>query len=145
MWSACNTVMLLLLCIEHSLVVCTHPTCSTREPTCTHIQVMAVVSTSSVYESDNIQQLLPDWQKGEEILPGAHLAAKEVNNVPNLLSGHQFKVIPIRVQCDLVEGMVPFIEALTSNHNIVAIVGYFCPNLAQYLSTLAHYWTASII
>ena len=55
-------MMLLLLCSEHLLVVCTDvtPTCSTREPTHTHLQlqVMAIVSTSSVYESDNIQQLL---------------------------------------------------------------------------------------
>ena len=79
-------------------------------------------------------------------MASAYLAAKEINNAPNLLSGHQLKVIPVRVPlCELVEGMVPFVEALTSNHNIVAIVGYFCPNLAQYLSTLAHYWTASIV
>ena len=139
MWSACIIVMLLML------VVCTYvtPTCSTKEPTRTYLQVMAVVSTSSVYESDN--KLLPDWQKSEGILPGAHLAAKEINNVPNLLSGHQLKIIPVRIpQCELSEGIVPFVEALTSNH-IISIVGYFCPNLAQYLSPLAHYWTAPVI
>ena len=86
---ACVTVMLLLLSIDHPSVVCTDvtPTCSTREPTCTHLQVMAVVSTNGVYESDNIQ--LADWQKSEEILPGVQIAAKEINYAPNLLSGHR--------------------------------------------------------
>ena len=103
MWQSqlppCVTVMLLLLCIDHPLVVCTNvtPTCSTREPTRarTHMQVMAVVSTNGVYQSDNVQ--LPDWQKSEEILPGALIAAKEINNAPNLLSGHRFEVVPVRV------------------------------------------------
>jgi gamma-aminobutyric acid type B receptor len=105
---------------------------------------MAVISTNSVYESENVQ--LPDWQKGEEILPGAFLAAKEIDDIPNLLSGHQLEIIPVRVhQCELSEGIVPFVEELTSNHNIIGIVGYFCPNLAQYLSPLAHYWIASVV
>ena len=101
MWQSqlppCVTVMLLLLCIDHPLVVCTDvtPTCSTREPTRTHLKAMAVVSTNGVYQSDNVQ--LPDWQKSEEILPGALIAAKEINNAPNLLSGHRFEVVPVRV------------------------------------------------
>jgi hypothetical protein len=72
---ACIIAMLLLLCTEHPLVVCTHvtPTCSNGEPALTHLQVMAVISINSVYESENVQ--LPDWQKDEEILPGACLAA----------------------------------------------------------------------
>ena len=123
--------MLLLLCIDHPLVVCTDvtPTCSAREPTRIHLKVMAVVSTNGVYESDNVQ--LPDWQKGEEILPGAHLAA---NDIPNLLSGHRFEVIQVRVpQCELTEGIVPFVEELTSTHNLTGIVGYFCPSLTPLL------------
>ena len=151
MWQSqlppCVTIMLLLLFIDPPLVVCTDvtPTCSTREPTCTHLQVMAIVSTNGVCEADNVQ--LPDWQKSEEILPGAQIAAKEINNVPNLLSGHRFEVIPVRVpQCELVDGIVPFVEELTSNHNItIGIVGYFCPNLARHLSPLAHYWIAPVI
>ena len=67
-------VMLLLLCIEYPSVACTNatPACSTREPA--HLQVMAVISTDSVYESDDIY--LPNWIKEEEILPGAYLANK---------------------------------------------------------------------
>ena len=132
---ACIIVTLLLLCIANVT-----PTCSTKERA--HLQVMVVIPTESVY---NIQ--LPDWQKGEEILPGAHQATNEINDLPNLLSGHQLEVIPVRVpRCELSEGIVPFVEELTSNHNhIIAIVGYFCHNIARYLSPLAHYWTAPAI
>ena len=85
----CIIVISLLLCIEYPLVVCTNATlaCSIREPA--NLQVVAVIPTDSVNKSvDDIQ--LSNWQKGEEILPGAHLAAKEINDhdLPNLLSGY---------------------------------------------------------
>ena len=55
-------------------------------------------------------------------------------------------VIPIRVpQCELSEGIVPFVETLISNNNIVGIVGYFCHNIAQHLSRLVRYGVANII
>ena len=56
-------------------------------------------------------------------------------------------VTPVRVpRCELTEGIVPFVEELTSNHNItIGIVGYFCPNLAQHLSPLAYYWIAPVV
>ena len=67
--------MLLLLCMESPLVVYSSvtPTCNTRE-LLTHLQVMAVIPTNNVYEPNDIQY--PDWQKGEEILPGESIAAK---------------------------------------------------------------------
>ena len=139
-------VMILLLCMESPLatVACTSVTPASNTHEFAHLQVMAVIPTNNAYESDQVQ--LPDWQKGEEILPGASIAAKEINDHTNLLSGHQLEVIPIRVpQCQLSEGIVPFVEELTSNDNVVGTVGYFCHNLVQYLSPLAHYWTAPVI
>ena len=132
---ACIIVTLLLLCIANVT-----PTCSTTERA--HLQVIVVIPTESVY---NIQ--LPNWQKGEEILPGAHQATNEINDLPNLLTGHQLKVIPVRVpQCEISEGIVPFVKELTSNHNhVIGTVGYFCHNIALYLSPLAHYWTGPVI
>ena len=144
-WPVSVAVMLLLLCIEYPLVACTNatPACSTREPE--NLQVMAVIPTDSVYESDDIQ--MPDWIKEEELLPGAYLADKDINDLPTLLSGYRLEIIPVRVlQCKLSEGIVPFVKQLTSNgNNIIGIVGYFCHNIARYLSPLAHYWTAGVI
>ena len=131
-------VMLLLLCIVFPLVTCTsvNSVCNAREST--NLQVMAVIPTV-YYGSDNAK-LLPDWKKGEAILPGAHLAIKEINDLPDLLCGYRLEVIPVRVpQCDLNEGIVHFVKELTSNdNNVIGIVGYFCHNIAQRLSQLAH-------
>ena len=72
------------------------------------IQIMAVVPTT-FGKSD------PQWKKGEEILPGAHLAIKEINDVLSLLSGYRLEVIPVRVpQCDLIEGIISFIREFTT-------------------------------
>ena len=47
------------------------------------------------------------WTKGDEILVGAHLAIKEINESSNLLSVYQLQVLPVRVpQCELSEGIV---------------------------------------
>ena len=135
--------ILLLLCIEYPLVTRTNgnPVCDTREPTL--LQVLAVIQTP--YISDDVK-LLPDWIKGEEILPGAQLAIKEISDFPSLLNGYQLEVIPVRVpQCELNKGIVPFVKELTSNdNNIIGIVGYFCHNIAQHLSQLAHYWSTLV-
>ena len=84
----------------------------------------------------------PQWTRGEEILPGAQLAINEINNTFDLLSGYQLEVIPVRVpQCELSEGIVPFVEELVSNcSNIIGTVGYFCHSIAQLLSQIAHSW-----
>ena len=137
-------ILIILLCCEYSLVTCTGgmtPLVSTKERSA--LQVMVVIPTA--YTSNDITRI-PQWEKGEEILPGAHLAAKEINEPSKLLGGHQLEVIPVRVShCELSEAIVPFVEELTSNHSIIGIVGYFCHTLAQYLSPLAHYWTAPVV
>ena len=138
-------ILIILLHDEYSLVTCTSgmtPLFSTKERSA--LQVMVVIPTA--YTLNDITRI-PQWEKGEEILPGAHLAAKEINEPSNLLGGHQLEIIPVRVpHCELLsEAIVPFVEELTSNHNIIGIVGYFCHTLAQYLSPLAHYWTAPVI
>ena len=139
-------ILIILLCCEYSLVTCTDgmtPLFSTKERSA--LQVMVVIPTAA-YTSNTITRI-SQWEKGEETLPGAHLAAKEINETSNLLGGHQLEVIPVRVpHCELLsEAIVPFVKELTSNRNIIGIVGYFCHTLAQYLSPLAHYWTAPVI
>ena len=89
----------------------------------------------------------PQWKKGEESLLGAQLAIKEINEASDLLSGHRLEVIPIQVpRCELSEGIVPFVEELTSNHNnIVGIVSYFCNTIAQLFSQIAHSWITHVV
>ena len=139
-------VILLLSCIEYPFVLCTEEinvTSVIRARESRVLQVLVVIPTA--YESDDVE-LFPDWKKGEEILPGAHLAAKEINELLKLLSGYQLEIIPVRVpQCDLSKGIVPFVKGLTSNRNdIIGIVGYFCHNVAQRLSRLIHHGVADV-
>ena len=105
------------------------------EETPTVVQIVAVVPTF-LELSDGIP--LSKWKEGEEILPGGKLALKEISNIFNLLIGYKLELIPIRFPfCDYNEGIVHFVEQITSQvNNIVAVVGYFCQSLVQSLSKL---------
>ena len=39
----------------------------------------------------------PQWTIVEATLPGAHLAIKEINNIPNLLRGYRLEILPVKV------------------------------------------------
>ena len=99
------------------------------------ISVLAVVPITS--EQDNVKYE-QQWKRGEEILPGALLALKEINELDSIFNGSQLDIIPVRVpSCDLNQGIVPFVKELTTNrNNLLAVVGYFCPNIAQVYSQL---------
>ena len=65
----------------------------------TSLQIVAIIP--SIFGPGD-----PQWTKGDEILVGAHLAIKEINESSNLLSVYQFRVLPVRVpQCELSEGI----------------------------------------
>ena len=129
-------LLVLLFCIKYSLVDCS--TTVTIVNNTQPFQVITVIPTE--YDSDDVT-LTPDWKRGEEILPGAYLAAKEINDMSNLLDGRRLEVMPVRVpRCELTEGIVPFVEELTLNYsNTIGIVGYFCHNIALHLSRLVHH------
>ena len=147
----CQQVVLLLLslelCIHHSSVLAAPSsyvstgfgTDLDHEEGSTTLKIMAVVPTT--FGKDQ-----PQWTKGEEILPGAHLAIKEINSIPDLLSDYRLEVIPFRIpQCDLNRGIAPFLKELTANENIIEIVGYFCHNTAQYFSHLVQHRQVSTL
>ena len=65
------------------------------------VQVLAVIPTA--YESDDFK-LFPDLKKSSS---RSTFSAKEINDLPSLLSGYQLEVIPIRVpQCELSKDIV---------------------------------------
>ena len=103
----------------------------------TVIHVMAVLPVSATSGSDNAKAV-NQWKRGEEILPGADLALKEIRESDYLLSGYQLELTPVWISsCNFIKGVVPFIRELTSSQNsIVGIVGYFCDNLKQHFSHL---------
>lgn len=101
------------------------------------LDILAVVPNPR----DSCSHLHPKWERGEEIITGAETAVKVINsilNLQNLITTYQLNIVPIQVtQCNPLMGLEEFTGNLTSRRNkIIAIVGYFCDNLVQFLSPL---------
>ena len=96
------------------------------------VHIMAVVPTEKEMDST---KSLSTWKRGEDLLQGAYLAAREAGEILPVTS-YRIEVIPIKVsRCDLNEGIVPLVKELTSDdNNIIGIVGYFCHNIARRFS-----------
>ena len=103
-------------------------------PTVVHVLAVLPIATSG----SNDAEVTFQWKKGEEILPGATLALKEISESNYVLNGYKIEIIPIRIpSCNYIKGVVPFVRELTSNqNNVIAIIGYFCHNHQQYFSRL---------
>ena len=104
-------------------------------PTVLHVLAVLPIATNGS-DGDGGDKSVFQWKRGEEILPGATLALKEIRKSDYLLNGYQLEVIPVKIpSCSFIKGLVPFIRELTSSqNNIIGIVGYFCQNLQQRFS-----------
>ena len=73
------------LCLRNTVFVApssdTSSASGTNTEGSTALQIIAIIPTM-IGPGD------PQWTIGEEILPGAQLAIKEINDIPNLLSGY---------------------------------------------------------
>ena len=100
-------------------------------------QIMLVVPTT-VHFDGYCKYQLPKWERGEEILPGAHIAVSEINGSPEILRDFQLEIVAIKVpMCSASAAINAFVGNLTSRtKNNVAIIGYFCDNLAHTFSRL---------
>lgn len=135
------SVLLILHCIESFSTVSITDTEDEKE---TVIHILAIVPTQ---QGESDLELIPKWKRGEEILPAAYLAADEINKDSDLLAGHRLKVKAVRFPiCDYNEGIVDFVKELTSKqNNIVAVVGYFCQNVAEQLSLLLRHVKIQVV
>ena len=97
------------------------------------LQIMIVVPTAEQSYTGYCNHVLPRWERGEEILPGAYIAMNEINDSPVLLRDYWLEIVPIKIPlCSVTAKLDAFVGNLTSQtNNIVAVVGYFCDNLAQ--------------
>ena len=105
------------------------------------LHIIAVVPTMDGVDNTH---LLSKWEQGEEVLSGAYLAASELGKPSH---GYKLEVVPVIVpQCDLNEGIVPFVEELISKeNNIIGIVGYFCHNIAQHFSEIIKHNKTTVV
>ena len=102
------------------------------------VQIIVVVPTTAS-ESYCSSTQLPMWERGDEILPGAFFAEDEINNDLTLKwMMPEVEVVPIKVpRCDINTRIDRFVGNLTSaSSNVVAVVGYFCDNMAYYFSQI---------
>ena len=112
------------------------------------LHILAVLPTATNRSDQENANDTFQWERGEEILPGATLALKEIRESDYcFLNGYQLEVIPVKIQsCDFIKGVVPFMEELTSNQkNVIGIVGYFCHNLQQRFSYLIQHDSIGIL
>lgn len=80
---------------------------------------------------------VPQWERGEEILPAAQVAAKEINSMILQLSGYSLEIIPIiTTECNVNSVLVDYIENLVTTKNTIGIIGYFCNNIANTFTSL---------
>ena len=100
-------------------------------------QIMVVVPTTEHFDG-YCKYLPPKWERGEEILTGAHIAENEINDSPEILRDFQLEIVPIKAPlCSVSAAINAFVGNLTSQtNNVVAIIGYFCDNLAHTFSRL---------
>ena len=89
------------------------------------LHIMVVVPTTEQEQHGHCTDLVPKWERGEEILPGAHIAVNEINDSPNLLRDCPLKIVPIKVPLCTASAVINyFVGNLTSQSNkTVAIFG----------------------
>ncbi len=143
--SSLMIVLVLLLLLQTNILSVTSNNSNTGTDTeWEKLHIIAIVPTVTVDETNSTNNSSIEWEQGETILSGAYQAAREIGNS---IHGYELEVIPVRVlQCDLNEGIVPFVEELTSKENhIIGIVGYFCHNIARYFSEILQLTETSVI
>ena len=88
--------------------------------------------------------VISGWDKGLDLIPGGHLAAEQINNRSDILSGHRLQIIDIDSEdCDsrtLTKGLVNFYRELVfSNDNmcIVGVMGLVCSSTTNVIARIA--------
>ena len=104
------------------------------------LKIISIVSNSS--DADT-----PLWGRGEELIPGALLAAQEVNSNEDVLNGFHIEVVPLFVQdCSVSEGILKTVqELLSTDYPVIGVTGLFCPRLMKVLSSLLSHKEINIV
>ncbi len=90
---------------------------------------------------------VPQWARVEDLIPGALLAAQEVNSRDDILQGFDIEVVPIVVpNCSIVEATVRTVEEILRQRNkMLAVIGLSCNNLAEAIAALVSREPISLI
>ena len=97
-----------MLCNEFGVLVVTLQCLSAVVVAVQPLKILSIVSNSSGVDT-------PLWGRGEELIPGALLAAQQVNSNEDVLNGFHIEVVPLFVQdCSVSEGIVKTVQELLS-------------------------------
>ena len=104
------------------------------------LKIISIASNSSGVDT-------PLWGRGEELIPGALLAAQQVNSNEDVLNGFHIEVVPLFVQdCSVSEGILKTVqELLSTDHPVIGVTGLFCPRLMKVLSSLLSHKAINIV
>ena len=92
--------MLKFLCV---IAVCLSAAVVAVQP----LKIISIVSNSSDVDT-------PLWGRGEELIPGALLAAQELNSNEDILNGFHIEVVPLFVQdCIVSEGILKLFKSFS--------------------------------
>ena len=119
--------MLKFLCVIAVILQCLSAAVVAVQP----LKIISIVSNSSDVDT-------PLWGRGEELIPGALLAAQELNITEDILNGFHIEVVPLFVQdCSVSEGILKTVQELLSTNNpVIGVTGLFCHRLVEALSPL---------
>ena len=89
-----------------------------------------------------MEEWIPSWDRGLEILPLAHQAIDRINRDPSILPGYNLQLLNVDSGfCTPnfhTEALVNFVHRATKqDQRIAGVVGLFCTSVAQLLSPLA--------
>ena len=124
------------LCVNYVIVKCLLVSVVAVQP----LKIISIVSNSS--DADT-----PLWGRGEELIPGALLAAEQVHSNEDVLNGFHIEVAPLFVQdCSVSEGILDTVkELLSTEHPVIGVTGLFCPTLVKVLSPLFRHRDINLI
>ena len=122
------------------LMICVAAVCAAQSEMCETLYLLNLVPYP-----DN--RTFAGWDRGFELIPAGHLAAKHINSNPDILPGYRLEVINVRSEaCGLniiVDGVTQYHKHLFSSESVnpmcvLGIVGLYCSTVTNTIAPIAN-------
>ena len=140
-WTLPTLVVLLLLCHLSVSIMPDAPSQGSQGPDCLTLYLLNVQPYPvSANELGAVRKGI--WDVAFELIPAGHLAAEQINNRSDILSGHELKVIDIDAEaCGfnvISKGITNVYRELVNLNRtcIVGIIGLFCSAMTRAISPI---------
>lgn len=97
-----------------------------------------------------MEEWVPSWEMGFEILPAANLAIDKINSDPKVLPGYCLELLKVDTGLCTpnfhIEALLNFVSQISrQDQHIVGVVGLFCTSVTQLISPLAGHSKFSLL